>query len=201
MAESARLQDWLSAIEAAHPADIELGLGRVAAVAERMGLLPAPIPVVLVGGTNGKGSTLAFLESALVAGGHAVGGYTSPHLFRFNERISVGGEAVADDALIAAFEAVEGARRDTALTYFEFTTLAAMAVFAERAEVALLEVGLGGRLDAVNIWEPSVSVITSVDLDHQAFLGDDREAIGAEKAGILRPGVPAVCGDARPPLQ
>jgi dihydrofolate synthase/folylpolyglutamate synthase len=197
--ESPPLQDWLATIEAAHPAAIELGLERVAAVAGRMGLLPAPVPVVLIGGTNGKGSTLAFLEAALNAAGHRTGAYTSPHLFRFNERVRVAGEAVADEALIAAFEAVEAARGGVALTYFEFTTLAAMAVFAERADLALLEVGLGGRLDAVNIWDPQVSVVTSVDLDHQAFLGDDREAIGREKAGILRPGVPAVCGDPDPP--
>jgi len=197
--ESSQIQDWLAAIEAVHPGDIELGLERVGAVARRMGLLPAPIPVVLVGGTNGKGSVLAFLEEALLTAGHRVGGFTSPHLFRFNERIRVGGRPVGDGALIAAFEAVDAAREGIPLTYFEFTTLAAMAVFADQADLALLEVGLGGRLDAVNIWEPEVSVITSVDLDHQAFLGWDRETIGAEKAGILRPGVPAVCGDPDPP--
>jgi len=199
VSESPQLREWLEAIEAAHPDEIELGLERVAAVAGRMGLLPAPMPVVLIAGTNGKGSTLAFLEAALAAAGHRVGAYTSPHLFRFNERIRVAGRTAGDDELVAAFEAVEAARRGVSLTYFEFTTLAAMAMFAERAEVALLEVGLGGRLDAVNIWEPAVSVITSVDLDHQAFLGADREAIGGEKAGILRAGVPAVCGDPQPP--
>jgi dihydrofolate synthase/folylpolyglutamate synthase len=197
--ESAALQDWLTAIEAGHPAEIQLGLERVTAVAGRMGLLPAPLPVVLIGGTNGKGSTLAFLEAALAAAGHRVGGYTSPHLFRFNERIRLGGQPVDDATLVAAFERVEAVRGGTPLTYFEFTTLAAMAVFADSADLALLEVGLGGRLDAVNIWDPAVSVITSVDLDHQAFLGNDRETIGREKAGILRPGVAAVCGDPDPP--
>lgn len=199
MSETPQLREWLAAIEAAHPAEIELGLERVAAVAERMGLLPAPLPVVLIGGTNGKGSTLAYLEAALGVAGHRVGGYSSPHLFRFNERVRLAGIPADDATLIAAFEEVEAARQGVALTYFEFTTLAAMAVFAGEAEVALLEVGLGGRLDAVNVWDPAVSVITSVDLDHQAFLGSDREAIGAEKAGILRSGIPAVCGDPDPP--
>ena len=199
MPESPALKAWLDRIEAQHPAEIELGLARVAAVAGRMGLLPAPLPVVVIGGTNGKGSTLAFLEAALTAAGHTVGAYTSPHLFRFNERVRLAGLEAADDALIAAFHRVEAAREGTPLTYFEFATLAAMAVFAEQADIALLEVGLGGRLDAVNIWEPTVAVVTSVALDHQAFLGADREAIGFEKAGIFRSGVPAVCGDPDPP--
>jgi dihydrofolate synthase/folylpolyglutamate synthase len=198
-AAGAGLADWLAYIERQHPAEVELGLERVARVAGALGLLPAPVPVVLVGGTNGKGSTLGFLEAALAAAGHRVGAYTSPHFFRFNERVRIGGEPVADAPLAEAFAAVEAARGETPLTYFEFSTLAAMVVFAGQAEVILLEVGLGGRLDAVNIWEPAVSVVTSVALDHQAFLGDDREQIGYEKAGILRPGVPAVCGDPDPP--
>ena len=198
--ESPGLRRWLEAIEAAHPAEIELGLERVAVVAERMGLLPAPMPVVLVGGTNGKGSTLAFLEESLARAGRVVGGYTSPHLFHFGERIRVGGVPAADPELVAAFEAVESAREGVSLTYFEFATLAAMAHFTRRgAEIVLLEVGLGGRLDAVNIWDPLVSVITSIDLDHAEFLGGDRESVGVEKAGILRPGGAAVCGDPDPP--
>jgi dihydrofolate synthase/folylpolyglutamate synthase len=197
--DSTALGVWLAHIEGQHPSNIALGLDRVAGVAGRLGLLPAPSPVVLVGGTNGKGSTLGFLEGALVAAGHRVGAYTSPHLFRFNERVRLGGTEVADGPLVEAFRRVEAAREGVPLTYFEFTTLAAMVVFAEQADLILLEVGLGGRLDAVNIWEPTVSVVTSVALDHQAFLGEDREQIGGEKAGIFRPGVPAVCGDPEPP--
>ncbi len=197
--ESPELQQRLEAIEARHPDRIELGLDRVRAVAERMGLLPVPLPVVLVGGTNGKGSTLAFLEAALAEGPHRVGAYTSPHLFRFNERVRVDGAPMDDGALVKALEAVESVREGVPLTYFEHTTLAAMRVLCRRVDIALMEVGLGGRLDAVNIWDPAVSVITSVDLDHQAYLGSDREAIGFEKAGILRPSVPAVCGDRDPP--
>ncbi len=200
MKESLKLQRCLEAIEARHPAAIELGLDRVRTVAGRMGLLPTPMPVVLVGGTNGKGSTLAFLEGALT---HQkplrIGAYTSPHLFRFNERIRIQGMPVGDPTLLEALEAVEAHRGEAPLTYFEYTTLAAMWVFQGQVDIALLEVGLGGRLDAVNIWEPIVSVITSIDLDHQAYLGCDREAIGSEKAGILRPGIPAVCGDREPP--
>ncbi|KPV40440.1 hypothetical protein AN478_06505 [Thiohalorhabdus denitrificans] len=199
MAESPELRAWLERIEAGHPADIALGLDRVGAVAERLGLLPAPVPVVLVGGTNGKGSVVAFLEAALREAGHRVGAYTSPHFFRFNERIRIGGRPAADATLLSAFEAVEAARGNTPLTYFEFTTLVAMSAFREVVDIAVLEVGLGGRLDAVNLWDPLLSVVTSIDLDHQAFLGGDRETIGAEKAGIFRPGVPAVCGDPRPP--
>lgn len=199
MTGGAPLDAWLAHIEAQHPSNIALGLDRVRGVAGRLGLLPSPVPVVLVGGTNGKGSTLGFLEGALAAAGHHVGAYTSPHLFRFNERVRLGGTEVGDGPLVEAFERVESARQGVPLTYFEFTTLAAMVVFAEQAELILLEVGLGGRLDAVNIWEPVVSVVTSVALDHQAFLGDDREQIGREKAGIFRPGAPAVCGDPEPP--
>jgi dihydrofolate synthase/folylpolyglutamate synthase len=196
---STPLEAWLAHVEGQHSSNIALGLDRVAGVATRLGLLPAPVPVVLVGGTNGKGSTLGFLEGALAAAGHRVGAYTSPHLFRFNERVRLGGTEVGDEPLVEAFERVESAREGVSLTYFEFTTLAAMVVFAEQADLILLEVGLGGRLDAVNIWEPAVSVVTSVALDHQAFLGDDREQIGREKAGIFRPGIPAVCGDPEPP--
>ncbi|HKJ87207.1 MAG TPA: folylpolyglutamate synthase/dihydrofolate synthase family protein [Gammaproteobacteria bacterium] len=199
MTESPELKAWLERVEARHSSQIALGLDRVGAVADRMGLRPGPVPVVLVGGTNGKGSVVGLLEAALSAAGHRVGAYTSPHLFRFNERIRKEGAPVPDEALLPAFEAVEAARGDTPLTYFEHTTLVAMSVFRQGMDVAVLEVGLGGRLDAVNIWDPLLSVVTSVDLDHQAFLGDDREAIGAEKAGIFRPHTPAVCGDPRPP--
>ncbi|MFA9460800.1 bifunctional folylpolyglutamate synthase/dihydrofolate synthase [Thiohalorhabdus sp. Cl-TMA] len=199
MTESPELRAWLERVEARHPGDIALGLDRVGTVAARMGLRQAPMPIVLVGGTNGKGSVVSLLESALIASGHRVGAYTSPHLFRFNERIRKNGLPVSDEGLLPGFAEVEEARGDTPLTYFEFTTLVAMATFREEVDIAVLEVGLGGRLDAVNIWDPLLSVVTSVDLDHQAFLGEDREAIGAEKAGIFRPETPALCGDPQPP--
>lgn len=203
MAVAARgLGDWLAHLEALHPrgdAGIELGLARVAEVKARLGQSET-CPVILVGGTNGKGSTCAMLEYILLAAGYRVGLYTSPHLIDYNERVRVDGRAVSDDALCAAFAKVEAVRHDVALTYFEFGTLAAWEVLAAAApDVIILEVGLGGRLDATNIYQPSCAIVTGVDLDHMDFLGPDREAIGAEKAGIFRAGVPAICGDARPP--
>ncbi|MBL8479423.1 MAG: bifunctional folylpolyglutamate synthase/dihydrofolate synthase, partial [Sterolibacteriaceae bacterium] len=157
-------------------------------------------PVILVGGTNGKGSTCAMLERILLAAGSRVGLYTSPHLLHYNESVRIDGVAASDASLCGAFERVEGARGDVALTYFEFGTLAAWEVFAAAAtDVVILEVGLGGRLDATNIYEPACTVVTGVDLDHMEFLGADREAIGREKAGIFRARVAAICGDARPP--
>ena len=157
-------------------------------------------PLITVGGTNGKGSTCAYLEASLAAAGYRVGCYTSPHLLRYNERVRVGGEMSGDVDLCRAFEAVEAARGEIPLTYFEQGTLAALWLFQQAGlDVAVLEVGLGGRLDAVNAWEADCAVVTSVDLDHQQFLGDTREAIGFEKAGIFRAGRPAVCGDADPP--
>jgi dihydrofolate synthase/folylpolyglutamate synthase len=161
---------------------------------------PLACPVVTVTGTNGKGSTCALLESILVAAGHRTGLYTSPHLVAYNERVRIDGTAVGDDALVASFNAVEDARADVALTYFEYGTLSALWLFARAALDALvLEVGLGGRLDAVNVVDSDVAVVTSVDLDHMDYLGPTREDIGREKAGIFRVGRPAVCGDPSPP--
>ena len=194
------LQDWLARLQRQHPTAIELGLERVRAVAERMQLgKPAPC-VITVGGTNGKGSTVAFVEAIARAAGLRVGAYTSPHLLRYNERVRIDG-ADADDAdLVAAFEAVEAARGDISLTYFETGTLAALWLFARAGlDLAVLEVGLGGRLDAVNIVDPDVAVITTVDLDHMDWLGADREDIGVEKAGIARAWKPLVLGDDEPP--
>ena len=194
------LADWLEYIERQHPRSIELGLDRVRAVAARMGL-EAPAPrVVTVGGTNGKGSTVAFIEAIARAAGWRVGAYTSPHLLRYNERVRIDGREAGDEALVAAFAAVETARSDVPLTYFEFGTLAALRLFADAGlDLAVLEVGLGGRLDAVNLVDADIAVITTVDLDHQDWLGADREAIGAEKAGIARPWKPLVLGDTEPP--
>ena len=175
------LEDWLAYIERQHPQSIALGLDRVRDVAARMGLVQPAERSILVGGTNGKGSTVAFLESIARAAGLRVGAYTSPHLLRYNERVRIDGREVDDLPLVDAFEAVETARGDTPLSYFEYGTLAALWLFErERLDLAILEVGLGGRLDAVNLVDADVAVITTVDLDHQDWLGDDREAIGME---------------------
>jgi dihydrofolate synthase/folylpolyglutamate synthase len=193
------LDDWLAHISAQHPAAIALGLDRVREVAERMALPPPPVTIT-VGGTNGKGSTCAMLERILLEAGYRVGLYTSPHLLRYNERVRVRGDEADDATLAASFERVEAARGDTPLTYFEYGTLAALAVFADaKVEAAILEVGLGGRLDAVNIVDADCAIVASVDLDHQSYLGNDREAIGFEKAGIFRAGRPAIFGDLDPP--
>jgi dihydrofolate synthase/folylpolyglutamate synthase len=203
------LDSWLAYISAQHPATIALGLERVRAVAARMGVFSLSLqgegrgegPIVItVGGTNGKGSTCAYLERILAESGYKPGLYTSPHLHRYNERVRVACEEADDAALVACFERVEAARGDTPLTYFEYGTLAALAHFAEvKCDALILEVGLGGRLDAVNIVDPDCAVVVTVDLDHQDWLGEDREAIGYEKAGIFRPGRPAICGDREPP--
>lgn len=193
------LAGWLALLEARHGQRIELGLERVAAVRERMAT-DCDAVVITVGGTNGKGSCCAMLESILLAAGYRVGCYTSPHLLRYNERVRVGGKEVSDERLVAGFAAVEAARADTPLTYFEHGTLAAWHVFAsERPDVIVLEVGLGGRLDAVNVFDSDCALVTSVAMDHMDYLGDTREAIGREKAGIFRSGCPAVCGDPQPP--
>lgn len=156
--------------------------------------------MILVAGTNGKGSTCAMLERMLMSAGYLVGLYTSPHLLRYNERVRIGGQPASDSALCAAFEQVEAERNDVELTYFEFGTLAAWEIFARAGvDVVILEVGLGGRLDATNIYEPACCIVTTVDLDHMEYLGNNRELIGAEKAGIFRQGVPAICGDSAPP--
>lgn len=194
------LADWLSAIEARHPTEIEMGLDRVGAVYVRMDCGRPAAQVITIAGTNGKGSTVAFVESIARAAGWRVGAYTSPHLLAYNERVRINGRDADDAALVEAFEAVEAARGDTTLTYFETGTLAALWLFARAAlDLAVLEVGLGGRLDAVNIVEPDVAVITTVGLDHQDWLGNDVETIGLEKAGIARAWKPLIVGDTDPP--
>lgn len=194
------LAQWLRWQETLHPAAIDLTLERVDRVRKAMAL-PQPAPVVItVGGTNGKGSCVAMLESILLAAGYRVGAYTSPHLLKYNERIRIDGFEAADESIIEAFEKVDCARGGTSLTYFEFGTLAALYLFAQRPlDVAILEVGLGGRLDATNIVDADLALISSVGLDHQQWLGPDREAIGYEKAGIFRSRRPAVYGDPDPP--
>lgn len=193
------LPAWLAYLETLHPKAIALGLDRVRAVHAR---LHAPIecPVATVGGTNGKGSTCAMLEAIARCAGFSTGLYTSPHLLRYNERVRIDGIEAEDAQLVAAFVAVEQARRDVPLTYFEFGTLAALWLFSRaRPDVLVLEVGLGGRLDAVNLVDADVAVLTSIDIDHVDYLGPTREDIGREKAGIFRPGRPAVCADRHPP--
>jgi len=194
------LADWLRDIEGRHLREVDLGLERVREVAGRLGLGRPGRFVATVGGSNGKGSTVAFIEAIAAASGHRVGAYASPHLRAYNERVRIDGTDAGDADLVAAFEAVEAARGATTLTYFEYGTLAALWLF-ERAglDLAVLEVGLGGRLDAVNLVDPDVAVITTVDLDHMDWLGPDREAIGAEKAGIARPWTPLVLGEDDPP--
>ncbi len=221
------LDDWLAYISAQHPSTVALGLDRVREVLGRMSLpafraSPDPLPgeaersapsspgeggrerpvVITVGGTNGKGSTCAFLEAILLEAGYRVGLYTSPHLLAYNERVRVQGEDAPDADLVASFERVEAARGAVPLTYFEFGTLAALAAFAAaRVEVVLLEVGLGGRLDAVNVVDADCAIVVSVDLDHQDWLGSDRESIGYEKAGIFRAGRAAIFGQPDPPAR
>jgi len=194
------LSGWLERLQRLHPRDIELGLDRVSTVAVRLGILPLACPVVVVAGTNGKGSVVATLQALAVAHGWRVGAYTSPHLVHFNERICCNGRPLADDEICAAFATVEAARNDVPLTFFEFTTLAALACFASRRlDLAILEVGLGGRLDAVNLVDADIAIVTTIDIDHVDWLGPDREAIGREKAGILRPGRAALIADPDPP--
>ncbi|MCC1496329.1 folylpolyglutamate synthase/dihydrofolate synthase family protein [Alcanivorax sp. 1008] len=185
------LDDWQARIERLHPQEIELGLGRIRAVAERLEVNVFACPVITVAGTNGKGSTVTLIERLARAAGRSTALYTSPHLHRFNERVRLDGEPVSDAMLCQAFERVESVRGDVALTYFEFTTLAALCVFQQAGvDLVVLEVGLGGRLDAVNLIDADIAVITSIGLDHQDWLGDNVEQIGREKAGILRAGRP-----------
>lgn len=199
-AVGASLSDWLSYLEAIHPVEIDLGLDRVLTVFRKLFRNRPKARVVTVAGTNGKGSTVASLSTLLKVAGRTVGTYTSPHLHRYNERVTVNGEQASDASLVAAFEAVEAARGRTSLTYFEFGTLAAFKVLADAGvQDWVLEVGLGGRLDAVNVMDADLAIITSVDIDHVAFLGNDREVIGFEKAGILRQGKPAIYADLDPP--
>jgi len=194
------LDDWLRWQEQLHPSAIDLGLERVDAVWRRLCPNGLGCPVVTVGGTNGKGSSVAMLESILGAAGYRTGCYTSPHLLRYNERIRIAGEQVPDADLCAAFERVDRARGEVSLTYFEFGTLAALELFAAAGlDLALLEVGLGGRLDAVNVLDAEVALVTGVGLDHTQWLGDDLDSIAREKAGIFRSGRPAIIGQADPP--
>ena len=184
---------WQAAL---HPVEIELGLERCRQVAQRLKLLPPRYTVITVAGTNGKGSSVAMLDTAYRIAGYRVGTYTSPHLVHYNERIRLAGEPVADDVICRAFTQVEAARGETPLTFFEFGTLAALVIFAEAApDIAILEVGMGGRLDAVNMLDADVAVIATLDIDHVEWLGRTREIIAREKAGILRSGRPAVCSD------
>ncbi|MBY0571743.1 MAG: bifunctional tetrahydrofolate synthase/dihydrofolate synthase [Burkholderiaceae bacterium] len=195
----ASLPEWLALLETRHSKEIDMGLERVASVKNRLGL-QFSCPVIMVGGTNGKGSTCAMLEAVYLQAGYRVGLYSKPHFLDFNERARINGENVDDASLIKAFTAVENARESTSLTYFEFTTLAICQLLAEAPlDVVILEVGLGGRLDAVNVIDADVAIVTSVDIDHTDYLGDTREKIGFEKAGIFRPGKAAICSDPVPP--
>lgn len=190
------LDQWLSYISAVHPREIELGLSRIKSVAKALGLAKVAPQIVTIAGTNGKGSCVAYLESLLEASSIRTAAYTSPHLQHFNERIRVGGKNVSDAEICTAFHEIDMARGSVSLSYFEFATLAALWIFSHQPiDVALLEVGLGGRLDAVNLVDPDVAVITSIALDHQDWLGSDLEVIGFEKAGIMRPGIPTVFAD------
>jgi dihydrofolate synthase/folylpolyglutamate synthase len=193
------LQEWLDWCEQLHPVAIDMGLDRVKTVADRMALR-FDCPVITVAGTNGKGSTCAMLEAVLLQAGYRTGVYTSPHLVHFEERCRLHGESASAEAFAEAFAAVEAVRGDVSLTYFEFSTLAILRLMAQaHLDVAILEVGLGGRLDAVNIIDADCAVITSIDLDHMAILGKDRERIGFEKAGIMRGGRPVIVSDPVPP--
>jgi len=195
-----RLEKWVQHLEALHPDKIELGLDRIKAVAIRAGLSNPNFKCITVAGTNGKGSTVAYIRSILAASGYKVGVYTSPHFIDFAERVVIDTQQASADNLCNAFESIEAVREDTPLTYFEFTTLAAIHCFRSAGiDVALLEVGLGGRLDAVNAWDADVACITSIGIDHVDWLGDDRARIAEEKAGVARRGKPLVCGELSPP--
>lgn len=197
---SRSLSDWLAYIEACHPNSIDLGLERISQVAERLAVLNFNCPVVMVAGTNGKGSNVALTAAILTAAGYRVGTYTSPHLIRYQERIQIAGQCISDQDLCRAFLEIEKNRSDIPLTYFEFGTLAALWAFKQSAlDAIILEIGLGGRLDAVNCVDADLAIISMIDLDHMDWLGDTREKIGFEKAGIMRPNRPCVCGDFAPP--
>lgn len=193
------LDEWLQWLECQHPRAIDLGLERVSVVAKALNIALA-MPVITVAGTNGKGSCVALSSAILRAEGYRVGTYTSPHLVHYHERIVIAGRCVHDEELLLAFSAIDEARGATSLTYFEFGTLAALWLF-QRAEldVVILEVGLGGRLDAVNIVDADIAIVSSIAIDHEAWLGRDREVIGREKAGVFRQGRIAVVGDVDPP--
>ena len=193
------LSEWLALLEKRHSKEIDMGLDRVAEVKNRLEI-QYRCPVIMVAGTNGKGSTCAMLEAVLLQAGYRVGLYSKPHFLDFNERARINGENVKDQALVDVFAEVEAKREEVSLTYFEFTTLAICKLLANaELDVVILEVGLGGRLDAVNVIDADVSIVTSIDIDHVDYLGDTREKIGFEKAGIFRPGKAAICGDPLPP--
>ncbi len=194
------LDEWLSYLENIHSTEIDLGLTRIGKVAQRLAIDFSFAKVITVAGTNGKGTTCAFLENAFLLEGKSVAVYSSPHIERFNERLRLNKVDITDQPLIEAFSKIEAIREDISLTYYEYTTLAAFIVLmATKPDIIILEVGLGGRLDATNLIDADVAVITSVDLDHQAFLGDTREKIGFEKAGIMRADTLAIVGDPQPP--
>ncbi|MCF6442811.1 bifunctional tetrahydrofolate synthase/dihydrofolate synthase [Pseudoalteromonas luteoviolacea] len=194
--QSSSLDDWLCYLEQLHPANIEMGLERVAQVANNIHLLDTPSKIILIGGTNGKGTTARCMEVMLLSQGYSVGTYASPHLIRYNERVRINGQELSDQEHVDAFYQLEQGRGETQLTYFEYGTLGALALF-KRYEVdyVLLEVGLGGRYDATNIVTPYASIITTIDLDHKEYLGDTRELVGYDKAGIFRTNTPAIVGD------
>ncbi len=195
------LGEWLRYLESLHPSEIELGLARVSSVYEALGLSELLPCIISVAGTNGKGSTVAMIEQIALVHGQSVGAYTSPHLFQYNERVRLNGVVVSDVLLVNAFERIEKVRGSVSLTYFEFGTLAALLIFAEAGlDLVVLEVGLGGRLDAVNMVDSDIAIVTSVDIDHIDWLGDDREVIGLEKAGIARSERPFICGDPCAPV-
>lgn len=197
---SRNLDEWLSYLENIHSTEIDMGLERISKIAQKLAINFEFTQVITVAGTNGKGTTCAFLENTLLAEQHSVAVYSSPHIEKFNERLRINKQDVDDTAFILAFEHIEQTRGDISLTYYEYTTLAALLIMmAEKPNYAILEVGLGGRLDATNIIDADIAVITTVDLDHQAFLGDNRESIGFEKAGIMREGQRVVIGDKLPP--
>ena len=200
MGSPSNLSDWLDLLERRHAKAIDLGLERCSVVWRQMGS-PQPAPrIFVVAGTNGKGSTVATICALLDALGHSYGSYTSPHLAAYNERVRLQGEPVPDEALLQAFERVEVARGDVSLSYFEFGTLAAISILSRaRLDYSVMEIGLGGRLDAVNLLDGDCAVITPIGLDHQEYLGADLLSIGREKAGIIRPGRPVVCGETNPP--
>lgn len=195
------LTEWLTYLESIHPTSIDLGLERVGLVADRLMLRNlAPAKVILVAGTNGKGSTCRYMEQCLLQGGYQVGVYSSPHVLDYTERVRINGQLLGEQAHCEAFSKVERARQEISLSYFEFGTLAGIELLkGAKLDVIILEVGLGGRLDATNIVKPDVSVVTSVDFDHQGFLGSDLEKIGFEKAGVFRPQKPAILGSAQLP--
>lgn len=197
---SRSLSDWLTYIETCHPSSIHLGLERISNVAKRLQVTRFDCPVVTVAGTNGKGSTVALIAAILTAAGYRVGTYTSPHLIRYQERIQIAGHCIRDQDLCHAFTQIEESRADTPLTYFEFGTLAALWAFKQAAlDAIILEIGLGGRLDAVNCVDADLAIISMIDLDHMDWLGDTREKIGFEKAAIMRLNRPCICGDFAPP--